>query len=173
MCARIAIFLLSLAALAIGSVSPTLGQGVTSQRFVLPTTRAWTGDLSAMLKRGKLRLLVPYSKTLFFLDRGRQMGVVAEFGRALEASINARYKSKTSRFHVDLRPTARDRLLEALNKGYGDARRRQFDDHSRASGRRRLRRSLAEERQGDYRHRSLLAQARKDRRSRGARYPCA
>jgi membrane-bound lytic murein transglycosylase MltF len=112
---------LSLSALAIGSVSPTLGQGVTGQRLTLPRTRAWTGDFSEMLKRRQLRLLVPYSKTLFFVDRGRQMGVVAEFGRALEASINARYKSKTLRFHVDLLPTARDRLLEALKKGYGDA----------------------------------------------------
>jgi membrane-bound lytic murein transglycosylase MltF len=112
---------MSLAAIAVGSVTPTLGQGVTYQRFVLPKTRAWTGDFSGMLKRRKLRLLVPYSKTLFFVDRGRQMGVVAEFGRALEASINARYKSKTLRFHVDLLPTARDRLLEALEKGYGDA----------------------------------------------------
>ena len=121
MCARIAILLLSLSALAIGPVSPTLGQSVTGQRFVLPKTRAWTGDFSTMLKRGKLRLLVPYSKTLFFEDRGRQMGVVAEFGRALEASITARHKSKTRRFHVDLLPTARDRLLQALNKGFGDA----------------------------------------------------
>ena len=94
MCARIAVLLLSLAALAIGSVSPTLGQGVTGQRFVLPKTRVWTGDFSAMLKRRKLRLLVPYSKTLFFVDRGREMGVVAEFGRALEASINARSNSR-------------------------------------------------------------------------------
>ena len=121
MCARIALLLLSLSALAIGSVSPTLGQSVTGQRFELPKTRAWTGDFSEMLKRGKLRLLVPYSKTLFFVDRGRQMGVVAEFGRALEASINAQYTSKTRRFHVDLLPTARDRLLKALNEGLGDA----------------------------------------------------
>ena len=121
MCARIAILLLSLVAFAIGAVSPTLGQEVTDQRFVLPTTRAWTGDFSEMLKRRKLRLLVPYSKTLFFVDRGRQMGVVAEFARALDDSINARYQSKSRRFHVDLLPTARDRLLQALNEGYGDA----------------------------------------------------
>jgi membrane-bound lytic murein transglycosylase MltF len=88
---------------------------------VLPKTRAWTGDFSAMLKRRTLRLLVPYSKTLFFVDRGRQMGVIAEFGRALESSINARYKSKTLRLHVNLLPTARDRLLQALTEGYGDA----------------------------------------------------
>ena len=79
MCARIAILLLSFIAFAIGLVTPTLGQGVTGQSFVLPKTRAWTGDFSGMLKRKKLRLLVPYSKTLFFVDRGRQMGVVAEF----------------------------------------------------------------------------------------------
>jgi len=121
MCARIAILLLSFIAFAIGLVTPTLGQGVTGQSFVLPKTRAWTGDFSAILKRRKLRLIVPYSKTLFFVDRGRQMGVVAEFSRALEASINARYKSKMFRLHVDLLPTARDQLFEALNNGYGDA----------------------------------------------------
>ena len=121
MWARIAILLLSLSALAIGPASPTQGQSLTGQRFVLPNTRAWTGDFSAMLKRRKLRLLVPYSKTLFFVDRGRQMGVVAEFGRALEDSINSRYKFKPLRFQVDLLPTARDRLFEALKKGYGDA----------------------------------------------------
>jgi membrane-bound lytic murein transglycosylase MltF len=120
MCNRIAILFLSLSVLAIGSVSPALGQSVPGQGFSLPKTSSWTGDFSAMLERGKLRLLVPYSKTLFFLDRGRQMGVVAEFGRALEASIIARHTS-TRRFHVDLLPTARDRLLQDLNRGFGDA----------------------------------------------------
>ena len=86
MCLRVGILLLSLTASAIGSVSPTLGEGVTRQRFVLPKTSAWTGNFSEILKRGKLRLLVPYSKTLFFVDRGRQLGVVAEFGHELEVN---------------------------------------------------------------------------------------
>lgn len=73
-----------------------------------------------MLKRKTLRMLVPYSKTLFFVDRGRQMGVVAEFGRALEDWINTRYKFKTPRFHVTFLPSARERLLQALNEGRGD-----------------------------------------------------
>lgn len=113
--------LLSLVALAIGSVSPSLAQSLTGQRFELPRTRDWAGDFSAMLKRRTLRILVPYSKTLFFVDRGRQMGVVAEFGRALEDRINARYKFQTPRFHVTFLPSARDRLLQALNEGKGDA----------------------------------------------------
>jgi ABC-type amino acid transport substrate-binding protein len=113
--------LLSLAALAIGSVSPSLAQSLTGQRFELPRTRDWAGDFSAMLKRRTLRILVSYSKTLFFVDRGRQMGVVAEFGRALEDKINARYKFKSPRFHVTFLPSARDRLLQALNEGKGNA----------------------------------------------------
>ena len=36
MCARIAVLLLSLSALALGSVSPTLGQRANRQRFELP-----------------------------------------------------------------------------------------------------------------------------------------
>ena len=113
--------LLCLFALAIGSISSTQAQTVTGQRLVLPRARDWTGDFSAMLKRRTLRILVPYSKTLFFMDRGRQMGVIAEFGRALEDWINARHKSETRRFHVTFLPTARDRLLQALNEGKGDA----------------------------------------------------
>jgi len=113
--------LLCLFALAIGSISSTQAQTVTGQRLALPRARDWTGDFSAMLKRRTLRILVPYSKTLFFMDRGRQMGVIAEFGRALEDWINARHKSETRRFHVTFLPTARDRLLQALNEGKGDA----------------------------------------------------
>jgi hypothetical protein len=112
--------LLSLIALAIGSVSPTLAQSLTSQRFVLPTKRDWT-DFSAMLKRRTLRILVPYSKTLFFVDRGRQMGVVAEFGRALEDWINARYKFKTLRFGVTFLPVP-PRLSLARLRTSADAR---------------------------------------------------
>jgi membrane-bound lytic murein transglycosylase MltF len=121
MCARSLLLLMSLAAFGAGSFTPMLAQEVSYQRFVLPKTSAWKGDFSRMLERGTLRILVPYSKTLFFVDRGRQMGVVAEFGRALETSINAKYKSRTLRFHVDLLPTARDRLIESLENGYGDA----------------------------------------------------
>lgn len=62
--------LLCFFALAIGSISSAQAQTVTGQRLTLPRARDWTGDFSAMLKRRTLRILVPYSKTLFFMDRG-------------------------------------------------------------------------------------------------------
>jgi hypothetical protein len=78
------VILLNLSAFVIGSVSTKRGQTVTGQRLALTRARDWKGDFSGMVKRRMPRILVPYCKTLFFVDRGRQMGVVAEFGRALE-----------------------------------------------------------------------------------------
>ncbi len=87
----------------------------------LPGLATWSGDLDGLLKRRTFRLLVPYSKTLYFIDRGRQMGVVAEFGQALEDWLNKKYGAKHLRQHVVFVPTPRDELFDALNAGKGDA----------------------------------------------------
>ena len=44
----------------------------------------WTGDLDGMLKQGMIRILVPYSRTLFFNDRGQERGITADVARELE-----------------------------------------------------------------------------------------
>ena len=38
-----------------------------------------TGDLDAMLERGYIRILVPYSKTFFFYEGAKPRGLVYEF----------------------------------------------------------------------------------------------
>ncbi|MFM8859395.1 MAG: transglycosylase SLT domain-containing protein, partial [Methylocystis sp.] len=86
----------------------------------LPQIRPWTGDLDGMLKRRTVRIIVPYSKTLFFIDKGRQFGIEAELGYQLEAWLNRRYKFKTLKLHVAFLPTARDAMMEALTSGKGD-----------------------------------------------------
>jgi ABC-type amino acid transport substrate-binding protein len=86
----------------------------------LPQIRPWTGDLDGMLKRRTIRILVPYSKTLFFIDKGRQFGVEAELGRQLEVWLNKRHKVKTLGLHVAFIPTTRDSMTEALVTGKGD-----------------------------------------------------
>jgi ABC-type amino acid transport substrate-binding protein len=113
--------LLRLLAVMLASASPVTGQKLIGQGFVLPRAQDWKGDSPDMLKRRTLRILVPYSKTLFFVDRGRQMGVDAEFGRALQDWLNSHYRSSGLRVRVTFLPTARDRLLDALNEGKGDA----------------------------------------------------
>ena len=41
-------------------------------------TQAFKGDWEAILARGTIRVAVPYSRTLFFNDRGTQMGLTAD-----------------------------------------------------------------------------------------------
>ncbi|MFT4097549.1 MAG: lytic transglycosylase F [Rhodoblastus sp.] len=114
---------LSLVALAALFGGLTLATGDSA---AAPAAKPWqlrpsTGDLDSMLKRRTVRLLVPYSKTLFFIDRGKELGVAAEFGRELETWLNKKHTTKTLRIHVAFVPTSRDQLVPDLIAGKGDA----------------------------------------------------
>lgn len=87
----------------------------------LPVATLATGDLDAILQRRVFRLIVPWSRTHFFLDRGREMGVAAEFGREFEAWLNKRRPRGTLPVVVAFVPLPQDRLLPALLEGRGDA----------------------------------------------------
>ncbi|WP_457580585.1 transglycosylase SLT domain-containing protein [Ensifer canadensis] len=88
----------------------------TFQAIIAPHT----GDLDVMEKRRLVRIIVPFSKTIYFIDRGRQLGTAVEFGTALENELNARRKTEIEKIRVAFVPTARGRLLTALEKGLGD-----------------------------------------------------
>ena len=47
--------------------------------------KPWTGDLDGMIKRRMIRVLVPYSKTYYFVDRAVQRGISYDVTRLLEA----------------------------------------------------------------------------------------
>jgi len=53
--------------------------------------KPWTGDFDAMLERRVIRILVPYSRTLYFVDKGRERGLTAELAREFENHLNTRY----------------------------------------------------------------------------------
>ncbi|MGA8169999.1 MAG: transporter substrate-binding domain-containing protein, partial [Methylocystis sp.] len=108
--------------LLIGLASPAFGQTTPAPRneLSLPRLRSWTGDLDGMLKRRAVRILVPYSKTLFFVDRGKQLGVVAELARRFEEWLNTRHKTGALRITVGCVPVPRDELPRDLREGRGD-----------------------------------------------------
>lgn len=91
-------------------------------RMVLPVPPNWIGDFDGIRKRGMLRVLVPYSKTYFFVDRGRQQGIDYEFGKALEQWLNKKYPlpDKSKLWSVYFIPVRRDQLLSDLLAGKGD-----------------------------------------------------
>jgi membrane-bound lytic murein transglycosylase MltF len=58
--------------------------------YALPhvVTQKWTGNLDGMIKRRLIRVLVPYSKTLYFMDRGTQRGLIHDTFRLFEEDLN-------------------------------------------------------------------------------------
>jgi membrane-bound lytic murein transglycosylase MltF len=77
-------------------------------------------DLDAMVKRRMLRLLVTFSSTSYFVDRGRQGGMAYDAGRLLEDELNRRFKTGARKMHVVVVPVTRDQFLPALVEGRGD-----------------------------------------------------
>jgi len=82
--------------------------------------KPWSGDFDGMLERRVVRVLVPYSRTLYFNDKGAQRGLVADSLKDFEIYLNKRYRLKTRPITVIAIPTTREALLPGLLKGEGD-----------------------------------------------------
>jgi membrane-bound lytic murein transglycosylase MltF len=79
-----------------------------------------TGDFDAMLEARTVRVLVPYSRTLYFNDRGKQRGLTADTLRDFETFLNKKFYVKNRPITVVALPSTRDRLLSGLAEGRGD-----------------------------------------------------
>lgn len=84
------------------------------------TREKYTGDLDGMIERRFVRVLVTYSKTHYFVDRGKLGGLTYEFGRMFEEDLNRKLKKKRVRVHVVIIPVARDEIIPALLDGRAD-----------------------------------------------------
>ena len=82
----------------------------------------WTGDLDGMKDRQVIRILVPYSKTLFFYDKKKEMGVVHDLGVSLEKWANQQSSPEQGQkgLKVVFAPVPEERLLPDLMAGLGD-----------------------------------------------------
>ena len=88
--------------------------------LALSLPKSWTGDLDGMLERRLVRILVPYSKTFYFLDRGQARGAVHDAGMELQKWLNRKYGSKTLPIRVIFIPTSRQHFFQELLDGNGD-----------------------------------------------------
>jgi membrane-bound lytic murein transglycosylase MltF len=89
----------------------------------LPTeTKRWIGDFDGMLERRAIRVLVPYSRSLYFNDGGRERGITADTVRAFENWLNKKYATSIGNRPVTVMmvPRTRDRLLQDVADGLGD-----------------------------------------------------
>jgi membrane-bound lytic murein transglycosylase MltF len=81
----------------------------------------WTGDLDVLVTHRAIRVLVPYSKTMYFVDYGgTQRGLCYDFMRAFEDAFNQKLARGNLRIHAVFVPVSRDQLLPLLMSGQGD-----------------------------------------------------
>ncbi len=123
---RIIALVLALAAGA-GQFRPAQASAETGAAATVPRLRTlpvdskpWTGDFEAMAQRRMIRVLVPYSRSLYFADRGHERGLTAELVRDFERHINRKLRTGKRPITVYIVPTTRDRLLPGLIDGLGD-----------------------------------------------------
>jgi membrane-bound lytic murein transglycosylase MltF len=99
---------------AAAATSPAAG------RSAAIAAKPWTGDLDKMVERRVIRVLVPYSKTFYFIDGGQQRGISYELMHAFEDSVNTKRKITKLSVNVVFIPVARDQLMPRLLAGTGD-----------------------------------------------------
>ena len=73
-----------------------------------------------MITKRRIRILVIYNKTFYFVDRGRQRGATYDLGRAFEDDLNRRLGTGNLKVNVVFIPVSRDELIPGLVKGLGD-----------------------------------------------------
>jgi membrane-bound lytic murein transglycosylase MltF len=99
-----------------GSAQPASAPTALRTRFA----GRFTGDFDAMLERRFIRLVVPYSYTLFFEDKGVLYGITVDGAQLLEKWINKTFALRAPQLTVPLTPVSRDKLFDTLLAGDGD-----------------------------------------------------
>jgi membrane-bound lytic murein transglycosylase MltF len=118
----------AVAAVALGLPGPSWAQQPPAKapadkpRQLSLDVKSVKGDFDAMIERRHIRVLVPYSRTLFFNDKGRERGLTAELARDFERWVNRKYAKQLGKRPVTvfILATTRDKLLPNLVNGLGD-----------------------------------------------------
>jgi membrane-bound lytic murein transglycosylase MltF len=80
----------------------------------------FVGDLSGIRDRGFLRVLVTHSRTDFFVNDGKILGIQAELARELQKWLNKGIKREQDKLKLLFVPVTFDQLMPALEAGQGD-----------------------------------------------------
>ena len=111
--------LLALAAFCGGAAQ---SEAADEPRLLAFENKPWSGDFDGMLERRMIRVLVPYSPTLYYNDKGHDRGITAELVRDFERYINKKHARKLGKrpITVYIIPATRDALITDVVKGLGD-----------------------------------------------------
>ena len=96
-------------------------EAAEARRFEI-ASKPWSGDFDGMLERRLIRIYVPYSRSLYFVDKGRERGISAYLIRDFERWVNHKYAKQLQKrpLTVFVVVATRDKLQADLTEGRAD-----------------------------------------------------
>ena len=103
------------------SPAATAGKAAAPRQLSI-ANKSWTGDFDKMLERRVIRVYAPYSRSLYFSDKGRERGLAAELIRDFEHYLNVKYAKTLGKrpLTIYIGPATRDKLLPDVADGMAD-----------------------------------------------------
>ncbi len=85
-------------------------------------TDKWSGDFDDMISRRIIRILIPFSRTLYYFDKGHERGLSIGLARDFESYINKKYRKRLGNRPITVYaiPTSREHLIDHVMDGEGD-----------------------------------------------------
>ncbi len=93
--------------------------------------RSGPATIPALAERRAVRMLVVYSKTFYFIDKGQQRGITYDMGMELEKHLNAKNKDKTRPIRVRVHSGGTRQAAAVAGRRHRRHRHRRSHDHSR------------------------------------------
>ncbi|MDH5286453.1 MAG: transporter substrate-binding domain-containing protein [Betaproteobacteria bacterium] len=117
----VAAVLLACAAAASAQPAPAPDPAATPRRLQV-ANKPWKGDFDQMLERRMIRIYAPFSRSLYFSDKGRERGIAVELARDWERYLNVKYSKQLGKrpLTVYVAPATREKLLPHLDEGLAD-----------------------------------------------------
>ena len=78
------------------------------------------GDLDSIIARGYIRVLVPYSKTYYYVEGMKRYGLAFELVNLFEKELNKKLKFYPPKIRVIFIPVSRKHILPLLTGGHAD-----------------------------------------------------
>jgi len=98
------------------------GPPTPAPRKLAIANKKWTGDFDKLLERRMIRVYAPFSRSLYFNDKGRERGIAVELVRDWERYVNFKYAKPLGKrpLTIYVAPATRDKLLPDLDEGLAD-----------------------------------------------------
>src|SRR5947207_7281741 len=91
-----------------------------SENEILGLANTAFGDLDSMIARRYIRVLVPYSKTYYYIEGMKTYGLAYDLLNLFEKELNRQLKFDPAKIRVIFIPVSREQIVPLLTSGHAD-----------------------------------------------------